>query len=138
MIVDDEKLEIKKVYAPFIIRHHSRDTYIEIVSEDSKSIIFAFNREEFNPKQLEKNKEIDLKKFIYSDVELVTNETYYLFDLTKDKISLVRLDNNIFNLKVNIENPDMIYSPLSKTASFKNLIIDTNFSFIYEVNDMND
>ena len=132
MIFNDEEIELEKVEARYIIRKNSRSTYIEIHSKDGNSIVFSFKRGEFDPKLLDKNKVIDLRKYIYWDVTLVTSETYYLFDLTKDKIDLIRLDDNIFNIKVNIENPDMIFSPLHENATFKNLIIDTNFSFLYE------
>ena len=132
MICNNEELEIDKVEAYYIIRKHSSDTYIEALSKDGKSITFTFNSKEFNPKEMEKYKVYDLVDYIYWDVELVTKDTYYLFDLTKDKVELIRLDDNLYNIKVNIENPDMIYTPLGENETFNNLIIDTNFSFIYE------
>lgn len=135
MIYNDKTIEIEKVeapYAPYIIRKHSSDTYIKIVSKDGIHITFTFKDNNCNPKELEINKNIDLKQYIYWDVTLVTNETYYLFDLTKDVINLRRIDDNNYNLYVHIDNPDMIYSPLYEGASFKNLYIDCNFSFIYE------
>ena len=69
---------------------------------------------------------------IYWDVSLVTPETYYLFDLSKDKVNLTRLDDNLFNLDVMIEKPNIIYCPLGENESFKNLIINTNFVFVDE------
>ena len=133
MIYNDEKFEIEKVDAFYIIRKNSRDTYIEIFSKDGIHIAFTFNEKEFDPKKLVKNKEIDIKKYIFWDVELITNEANYLFDLTKDTVNLTRLDDNLFNIKVHIEKPDIIYSPISTNASFKNLIIDSNFSFVYTI-----
>ena len=132
MIYNDEKVEIEKVEAFFIIRKNSKDTYIKIIAKDGEHISFNFNNEEFNPQKLEKNKVIDLKKYLWWDVKLITNETYYLFDLIKDDVNLTRIDDNLFHIEVHIENPDMIYSPLSPKASFNNLIINWNFSFIYE------
>ncbi len=131
MIYNDEKYEISKVEAHYILRKNSHDTYIEIFSNDI-SIVFAFDsfnpkEKDFSPFKLEKNERISLINHIFWDVTLVTKETYYLFDLTKDKIYLTRLDDNLFKLEVDIEKPDMIYCPLGK--SFKNLKIDTNFSF---------
>ena len=137
MIFNDEEIELEKVKACYIIRKNSRSTYIEIHSKDGKSIVFTFNSDEFAPKKLNKNKVIDLRKYICWDVELVTDEAYYLFDLTKDNIELIRLDDNIFNIKVHVDNPNMIYSSHYENATFKNLIIDTNFSFSYEDDNMN-
>ena len=76
------------------------------------------------------NEKIDLIKHIFWDITLKTNDTYYLFDITKDKVYLTRLEDNKFRLEVNIDNPDMIYCP--KNESFKNLTIDVEFSFVYE------
>ena len=132
MIYNDKKIAIKEVEASYIIRKNSFDTFIKIVSVDDQRIIFTFCDKNFDPRKLELNKTIDLKNLVYWDVTLVTKETYYLFDLTKDEINLTRLEDNKFNLKVHIENPDMIYSPLGENATFKNLIIDKDFSFVYE------
>jgi hypothetical protein len=132
MIFNDQQIEINGVEAYFIIRKNSRDTFIRISSKDEKRIAFTISDKEFDPSNLELNKKIDLIKHIYWDVTLVTKDTYYLFDITKEKIELTRLEDNKYNIKVNIENPDMIYSPLGNDATFNNLNIDTNFSFIYE------
>lgn len=131
MIYNDEKIDIAKVNAVYIIRQNSRDTYIEIISKDEKRITFSFNTIEFNPKKLEKNKKFNLIEYIYWDVKLITNDTYYLFDLSKEKIYLTRLDDNLFKIEVHIENPDMIHSSDHESPTFNNLLIDTSFSFSF-------
>ena len=131
MILNNENLGETKVEASFIFKKNSCDTYIKVSSGDKK-IYFCFNNEKFDPLSLEKNKKIDLIKYLYWDVSLATSETYYLFDLTKEKVFLTRIDDNLYHFEVDIKNPDMIYSPLGENASFDNLHIDTNFSFIFE------
>lgn len=131
MIYNDEKIDIAKVNAVYIIRQNSRDTYIEIISKDGKSITFSFNTIEFDPKKLEKNKKFNLIENIYWDVKLITNDTYYLFDLSKEKVYLTRLDENLFKIEVHIENPDMIHSSNNENPTFNNLLIDTSFSFSF-------
>ena len=132
MIFNDNDIGITKVEAFYIIRKNSRDTYIEVIADDDTKIMFTISDNEFDPKKTKKNQKINLVKRIFWDVTLRTKDTYYLFDLTKDKVFLTRLDDNLFKLEVNITNPDMIYSPLADDATFKNLIINTEFSFIYE------
>ncbi len=119
MIYNDEKIKINNVIA--------NNKYIEIIFDDEKSIIFNFNNKNFDLNNLEKNIEIDLIKNIYWDVEVVTKETYYLFDITKEKVSLTKLNDNLFNLEVIIKNPNMIYSPIGKEATFKNFLINVHF-----------
>ena len=119
MIYNDEKIEIKNVIA--------NNEFIEIIFDEDKSIVFNFNNKKFNLNDLEKNIEIDLIKKIYWDIELVTKETYYLFDITKEKVSLTKLNDNLFNLEVIIKNPNMIYSPIGKGATFKNFLINVHF-----------
>ena len=132
MIFNDNDIGITKVEAFYILRKNSRDTYIEVSKNDDVRIMFTISDKDFDPRNLKKNVKTDLVKHIYWDVTLKTKETYYLFDLTKDKVFLTRLEDNLFKLEVNITNPDMIYSPLADDATFKNLIINTEFSFIYE------
>ena len=129
MIYNDTEIGLEKVDAFYITRKHSANTYIEMFFKTGMHITFTFNNKEFDPRMLEKNKIINLIEYLYWDVTLVTNETYYLFDLTKDIVNLTRIDDNLFNIKVNIKDPDIIYSPSNE--NFKNLIIDLNFSFIY-------
>jgi hypothetical protein len=128
MIFNDEDLGKPIVNAFYIIKKNSTNKCIEVSSDDIR-IRFSFNREEFNPLEIEKNKKINLRDYIYWDVTLFTKETYYLFDLTKDNITLTRLDDNLFNIDVKIENPDMIYCPLGEKEKFNNLYINANFAF---------
>ena len=130
MIYNDEELNNIEVEAVYIINKHSRDTYIEIKSND-KIITLNFN-DSFNPKKLELNKKVNLIDYINWDVELKTKETYYLFDISKDKVFLTRTRDNKYKIEINIEKPDMIYSPLGNNATFDNLIINMYFSFKYE------
>ena len=130
MLYNNEQKEIKEVEALFIIRKNSRDTSIKISSTDNTSIIFTISDNDFDPRNLEVNKKIDFIKHIYWDVTLKTKDTYYLFDLTKEIVELTRLDDNKYNLKVQIEKPDIIYTPAED--KFHNLQIDTDFSFIYD------
>ena len=130
MIFNDHSIEIDKVEAFYIIRKHSFDTYIKVIAKDNTSISFTFNKNDFSPKNFKINEKIDLIKHIFWDITLKTNDTYYLFDISKDKVYLTRLEDNKFRLEVKIENPDMIYCP--KNESFKNLTIDVEFSFVYE------
>ena len=130
MIFNDHSLKIDKVEAFYIIRKHSFDTYIKVIAKDNTNISFTFNENDFSPKNFKINEKIDLVKHIFWDITLKTNDTYYIFDISKDKVYLTRLEDNKFRLEVNIDNPDIIYCP--KNESFKNLIIDVTFSFVYE------
>ena len=131
MIFNDINVEIDKIEAFYIIRKNYYDTYISIKSKDNKSIVFTF-KDDFNPKDMILNEKIDLVKQIYWDITFKTNDTFYLFDITKDKVFLTRLDDNKYRLEVNVKNPDMIYCPLGDNESFDNLSIDVTLSFIYE------
>ena len=132
MIFNNEKIKIENVEAIYINKNNLQDIYIRIIFEDEKSITFNFNKKKFDPRKLEINNKINLIKYLCWDTELITNETYYLFDISKDIVNLIRLDDNLFEKEVHIENPDMIYSPLGENATFINLIINTQFSFSYK------
>lgn len=129
MIFNDEKFDLEEIKGQFIINKNSSETNIEVKCKDF-SIVFTFNDDEFDPRKLELNKKVDIKKSIYWDVDIVYKDIVYVFDLTKDIINLTRLDDNLFHLEVKIENPDMIYS-IPRDNSFRNLIIEEDFSFIY-------
>ena len=131
MIYNDESIKLVRVNADYIIRKNSRDTIIEVFFDD-KRIAFCISDDKLDPRDIKIGDTIDLKKHIYWDVEVITKDTYYLFDLTKDFINLKRVDDNIFNIDIRIENPDMIYTPDTINKGFKNLIINSNFSFNYE------
>lgn len=131
MIYNDLTIEIDKIEAFYIIKKNYYDTYISIKTIDNKSILFTF-KDNFNPHDMIINEKIDLVKYIYWDITLKTNDTFYLFDITKDKVFLTRLDDNKYRLEVSIKNPDMIYCPLGDNESFNNLSIDVTLSFTYE------
>lgn len=128
MIFNDKEVEIKKIVAI----SNLKETSIKIIFDNEKNILFTVSDKSFDVKNIEKNKTISLIDKIYWDVSLVTPETYYLFDLSKDKVNLTRLDDNLFKLDVMVEKPNIIYCPLGENESFKNLIINTNFVFVDE------
>ena len=132
MIYNDKEFEIEEVEAFYIIRKNSTDMYIKVLSKDGHRIMFSWKEKNLNPRLMKINKPINLVPYIFWDVTLVTKDTYYLFDLTKDKVELTRLDDNLFKIDVYIEKPDIIYCPLVDNDTFKNLIINTTFSFCYE------
>ena len=138
MVVDEKDFGIREIWAFYIYRKNSSDRYIEISSKNNDyRIVFSFNNNDFSPKSMKKNQTINLINYINWDVELENNDSYYLFDISKEKVLMTKLDNNLFNILVKIENPDMIYSSLGEEATFNSLSIDTNFSFIYnEVKEM--
>ena len=119
MVFNNINININKIDANYVVRRNSSDTFICIYFDDDKHIVFTFS-DELDPKDMKIGETIDLKKHIYWDVELVTKDTYYLFDLTKDIINLKRVDDNIFNIDVIIENPDMIYTPDTINNGFNN------------------
>ena len=131
MILDGKDIGIKEIEAYYIIRKNSIDKYIKVISNDNKSISFTIF-DDFDPRDMEKGKCVSLIEHIFWDVDLVTNESYYLFDITKDKVNLTRIDDNLYKLEVNIDKPDMIYSPLGETATFNSLVITADISFKYE------
>ena len=131
MIYNDKSIKSVKVNADYIIRKNSRDTIIEVFFDD-KRIAFCISDDKLDPRNIKIGDTIDLKKHIYWDVEVITKDTYYLFDLTKDIINLKRVDDNLFNIDVRIENPDMIYTPDTINKGFKNLIINSDFSFNFD------
>ena len=101
---------------------------IEITSLDESVILFlGFNTKEYDVTKMELNKRINIIEYLYWDVSLKVNDGRHLFDITKDKVYLTRLDDNKYRLEVDIENPDMIDSTVGET--FNSLKVDTEFSF---------
>ena len=119
-----------EITAHFIYHKYSREADIIVKDDDNKSIEFDFNMEEFDPRNLELNKVTDIKKYIHWDVSLDTKDIIYVFDLTDDVLNITRIDDNLFKFEFRCEKPDMIFSR-PEGNSFKNLIIEGNFSFIY-------
>ncbi len=131
LVFNNININVNKIDANYIVRKNSSDTFIGIYFDDDKHIVFTFS-DELDPRDMKIGDTIDLKKHIYWDVEVITKDTYYLFDLSKEIINLKRIDDNIFNIDIRIENPDMIYTPDTINKGFNNLIINFNFSFNYE------
>jgi len=126
MILDGVDVGVSEVKA-------YNDYFIWIISKDGKKeIYFSFNQLNTNFKNMDFNKKISILKYLYWDTTLQTEETYYLFDLTKDEVYLTRLKDNRYRFEVNIENPDMIYCPKGKNERFNSLKIDVEFSFVYD------
>jgi hypothetical protein len=127
MIFNNEEIEVLKVEAFF----NKSKRYIDIFLKDGISISLNFKNTDFNPKNLELNKKVNLNDYIYWDTSLKTKESYYLFDISKDVVNLTRLEDNLYSIEIDIEKPDMIYTPLGDNISFNNLKTNTDFSFIY-------
>ena len=125
MIYNDDSIEIGLVEAIY-------DDWICIKSVDNKKeIIFNFNKENYNFNHMDIGQTIDLKKYLNWDIGLKINKTSYLFDLSKDKVFLTKIDDNKFIFNVNIVNPNIIYiyNPI-ENETFKNLKINIEISFI--------
>ena len=101
---------------------------IEITSlDESVTLFLGFNTKEYDVTKMELNKRTNIIEYLYWDVSLKVGEGRHLFDITKDKVYLTRLDDNKYRLEVDIENPDMIDSTVGET--FNSLKVDTEFSF---------
>ena len=123
MIFNDKNFGIGNIEAGY-------NYWIKITSKDEKKRIFFCFSHKFDFNDLELNKKIDLDKYIYEDLTLTIDDTYYLFFLEKDTVFLTKIDNNKFRLEVDINKPNIIYTP-SSDNSFKSLKIDTILSFDY-------
>lgn len=101
---------------------------IEITSQDESVTLFlGFNTKEYDVMKMELNKRTNIIEYLYWDVSLKVGEGRHLFDITKDKVYLTRLEDNKYRLEVDIENPDMIDSTVGD--AFNSLKVDTIFSF---------
>lgn len=124
IVYNNRILEIDKITAYL-------NDYIEITSKNEiVTINLSFNSEEFDVNNMEINKKTNIVKYLYWDTTLNTKETYYLFDISKDKVYLTKLDNYKYQIEIDIENPDMIYCPLGENESFNNFKVVADFSFI--------
>ena len=132
MICNSKDLGKETVKAFFVIKKHSKDTNIDVSSKDGTKILLSFNEEDFDPRKLKLNKKTNIIKYIYWDVTLKTKETFYLFDITKDKVYLTRLDENLYYIEIDIDNPNIIHCPLGDKKTFNNLYINCIFAFKYE------
>lgn len=101
---------------------------IEITSlDESVTLFLGFNTKEYDVTKMGLNKRTNIIEYLYWDVSLKVGEGRNLFDITKDKVYLTRLDDNKYRLEVEIENPDMIDSTVGET--FNSLKVDAEFSF---------
>lgn len=121
MFLDDKEYKIEKVYLDQVV------IFIETV-DNELSIHFGFinSNNDFDIKKLDLSGKTDITNKIYWDVTLKTKDTYYLFDISKDKVYLTRINDNKYKIEVEVNDPDMIYSP-SKSA-FKSLKIRAEFT----------
>ncbi len=131
MKYNGEDKTVDKIEANYIIRKNCADTYIKISSKDGLSIALTFNDKNYDPRNININETIDLIKCIYWDVTLLDIKNYFLFDITKEKALLTRIDENLFMLVVDINNPDIIYTPSNNKDEFKSLYIEETISFKY-------
>ena len=132
MILNGIEKKTDKIDAEFIIRKNSSSTHITITSKEGLSITLTFNDKNYDPRNIKINETIDLNKHIFWDVTLLDIKTYYLFDISKDKVLLTRLEDNLFRVEVDINDPDMIYTPSKDKNEFKSLQIEETFKFNYE------
>lgn len=127
MIINGENVgEItSKAYYGYAIIIKSKD--------DSKSISFSFNQKELDLKSIKINETINLMDYINWDTSYQSNDTYYLFDISDNKIILKKINDNEYELEVsiNVKESDRIYSP-DENYSFSSLYLKTNISFEYE------
>lgn len=71
------------------------------------------------------NKKTDITKYIYWDISLTLNDTYIIFDISKDHVYLTRINEKEYKLEIIVADPDIIYSP--QNITFKTLNIDAKF-----------
>lgn len=121
MIFNDKEYPITNVEANY-------NYFIEIKSNDDISIAFSFNLKEFDYDSMEINETVNFIPYIHWDITLVTKEENYVFDISNNKVELTKLDNNKYELNVEVTNPDMIIPG----NSFNNFSLKVPFSFNYD------
>ena len=131
MIYNNKDLGKEKINAYYVIRKHSRDTYIEIVGKDNIKISFYLS-EKFDLNNIKINDKVSLIDYIFFDNALVTKNNRYTFNIEKEVVNLTKLEDNLYNIEVKIDKPDMVYSSPNENKSFDNLYINANFKFIFE------
>ncbi len=131
MIYNNKDLGKEKINAYYVIRKHSRDTYIEIVGKDNIKISFYLS-DKFDLNNIKINDKFSLIDYIFFDNTLVTKNNRYTFNIEKEVVNLTKLEDNLYNIEVKIDKPDMVYSSPNENKSFDNLYINANFKFIFE------
>ena len=121
MIFNDKEYPITNVEANY-------NYFIEIKSNDDISIAFSFNLKEFDYDSMKINETVNFIPYIHWDITLVTKEENYVFDISNNKVELTKLDNNKYELNVEVTNPDMIIPG----NSFNNFSLKVPFSFNYD------
>ena len=123
MIFNGEDIGIGNVEATYLID-------MVIPSKDNLVKLFlGFNPKKYEFKEMPLNERIDVVEYLYWDVSLSVNGVSILFDISKDKVFVTRLEDNRFRIEIDVENPDIIYC-YEGNESFTNLKIDTEFSFM--------
>ena len=121
MFYNNEDIGISKIEAYY-------KNIIEITSLDETITLYlGFNTKEYDVMKMEVNKKINIIEYLYWDVSLKVREGRHLFDITDNKVYLTRLDENKFELEVDIDSPDMIDSNVDEI--FNSLKVDAEFSF---------
>lgn len=106
--------------------------FIKVISSDEKVKLYLnFNNEQFDFKNMELNNRTNIINYLYWDTSIEVDGSYYLFDLTKEEIFITRTGDNKYRLEVNINNPNMIYTPI-EDKTFDSLKVDTEFSFVFD------
>ena len=126
MIFNGEDIGIGNVEATYLID-------MVIPSKDNLVKLFlGFNPQKYEFKEMSLNERIDIIEYLYWDVSLGVNGVSILFDISKDKVFVTRLEDNRFRIEIDVENPDIIYC-YEGSEPFTNLKIDTEFSFMDSV-----
>lgn len=123
MIFNGEDIGVGNVEATYLID-------MVIPSKDNLVKLFlGFNSKKYDFKEMPLNERIDIIEYLYWDVSLSVNGVSILFDISKDKVFVTRLEDNRFRIEIDVENPDTIYC-YEGSNPFTNLKIDTEFSFM--------
>ena len=118
MIFNGEDIGIGNVEATYLID-------MVIPSKDNLVKLFlGFNPNKYEFKEMPLNERIQIIEYLYWDVSLSVNGVSILFDISKDKVFVTRLEDNRFRIEIDVENPDIIYC-YEGNESFTNLKIDT-------------
>ena len=128
MFFNGEEIKIKNIDAT-IRDIYNGDFTIHVVGEKEIEVEFCSNSKVIDPRTLKVNERVNILNNIYWDISIKTEDSYYLFDITKDSVYLTRLEDNKYRLEVNVVNPDMIYTPLGEDVAFDSFTIDTTFTF---------
>ena len=102
--------------------------FITIKSNDDISISFGFNLKKLDINSIKLNETINLIPYIHWDITLVTKEDKYVFDISNNKVELTKLDDNKYELYVDVKDPDMIIPG----NTFDNFSLKAELSFEFD------